>query len=449
VTGSSWNGDHQRWSEAPDQYGAIHFHHDDLYDAGWETDLTLTVPDDLASGVYALRLETAAGVDHVPFYVRAPAGRRSQVAFLASTATYLAYANHRMTVAPDQMGVIDKREVLLPEQQFMVDNPVGLSMYEYHPDGSGVVFSSWRRPVLNLKPYVELWTFTADLNVIAWLEHGDHDYDVLTDEDLHREGAAALDGYRVIVTGAHPEYWSTAMLDTLEGYLSSGGRMMYVGGNGFYWRVAFSDEWPGAMEVRRAEDGTRGWIAEPGEYYHAFTGEYGGLWRRLGRAPNRICGVGFAAQGFSGASPYLRNAASRDPAVSWVFDGVDPDAEVVGDHGAGGGAAGQEIDRYDVRLGSPRHAWVLASATEHDPTMLRTKEEFHATELNRPHRDVRADLVLFATGNGGGVFSTGSIAWAAALATDGYENDVAAISTNVLDRFALDEDLDIPPAPPA
>ena len=34
------------------------------------------------------------------------------------------------------------------------------------------------------------------------------------------------------------------------------------------------------MEVRRNEDGTRAWAAEPGEYYHSFTGEYGGLWRR-------------------------------------------------------------------------------------------------------------------------------------------------------------------------
>jgi hypothetical protein len=33
-----------------------------------------------------------------------------------------------------------------------------------------------------------------------------------------------------------------------------------------------------------------------GEYYHA-DGAYGGLWRRNGRPPQKLCGVGFSAQG--------------------------------------------------------------------------------------------------------------------------------------------------------
>src|SRR3712207_8195594 len=47
--------------------------------------------------------------------------------------------------------------------------------------------------------------------------------------------------------------------------------------------------------------------------------------------------------------------------------------------GVGRGAAGQEIDRYDPALGSPAHAVVLATADEHSPQMLRTKEELLAT----------------------------------------------------------------------
>ncbi len=40
---------------------------------------------------------------------------------------------------------------------------------------------------------------------------------------------------------------------------------------------------------------------------------------------------------------------------------------------------------------------------------------------------------------GGGVFTTGSIAWCAALAHNGYDNNVARITGNVLRRF-LDPD---------
>ena len=36
VTGCSWTGRERDWRRAPEQYGAIHFHADDLYDAGWE-----------------------------------------------------------------------------------------------------------------------------------------------------------------------------------------------------------------------------------------------------------------------------------------------------------------------------------------------------------------------------------------------------------------------------
>ena len=37
------------------------------------------------------------------------------------------------------------------------------------------------------------------------------------------------------------------------------------------------------MEMRRAEDGMRFWIAEPGGYHMSYSGELGGLWRRTTR----------------------------------------------------------------------------------------------------------------------------------------------------------------------
>jgi N,N-dimethylformamidase len=48
---------------------------------------------------------------------------------------------------------------------------------------------------------------------------------------------------------------------------------------------------------------------------------------------------------------------------------------------------------------------------------------------------VRAELVYFETAKGGAVFSTGSITWAASLSHEGYQNNVARITGNVLRRF--------------
>ena len=70
VTGPDWDGSHYAWTAMPSHYDAIHFHSDDLYDAGWPVTAELNLPADLASGIYAFRLRTAHGQDRIPFFVR-------------------------------------------------------------------------------------------------------------------------------------------------------------------------------------------------------------------------------------------------------------------------------------------------------------------------------------------------------------------------------------------
>ncbi len=437
VKGIRWNGTTQKWLDDPAQYAAIHFHEDDLVDAGWTPDYSWNIPQDLPSGVYAVKLALGGSVDYVPFFVR-PASRskRKDVAYLASTATYLAYANQRLGFSG---GIFGDNKPKNAEDAYLLKHPeVGYSLYEYHADGSGVHFSSRLRPVLNMKPRTVTWSFNADTNITNWLHGIEQPFDVITDEDLHREGAELLEGYRVVISGTHPEYYSTQMLDALDLWLDHGGRLMYMGGNGFYWRIAYCPDNPGIIEVRRAEDGTRAWIAEPGEYYHQFTGEYGGLWRRLGRPPNQLVGVGFAAQGFDGGTYYRLQPGALDDRVGFIMQGVTA-ADVIGDYGTqGGGAAGEEIDRFDESLGSPPHAICIAASENHRPGMLRVKEEVHMSQLALQGPKVRADMVFFETPSGGAVFSTGSISYAGALAHNDFDNDIARITGNVLKRF-LDE----------
>src|SRR5262249_62204386 len=100
-----------------------------------------------------------------------------------------------------------------------------------------------------------------------------------------------------LITGTHPEYYSPGMLNALEAYLAQGGRLIYLGGNGFYWKIGWHRELPGVIEVRRGETGTRTWAGEPGENYLSTLEEPGGPWRSLGRAPQRLVGVGYASEG--------------------------------------------------------------------------------------------------------------------------------------------------------
>jgi len=441
VTGHNWDGTAMDWRRAPEQYGAIHFHDDDLHDAGWAPSLTTRIPADARSGVYALRLAADGGPDFwVVFYVRPPRrGPRAPIAFLASTATYLCYSNYRARMRPGPaelyigaLPTVDTTDLLL-----MHHPELGGSTYDVHSDGSGVCHVSRRRPLVNVRPTGRLWNLLLDLCLLDWLEAHELPYDVITDDDLHAEGLPLLQDYAVVLTGCHPEYYSREMLDALAAYLGRGGRLMYMGGNGFYWRVSYPASHPGLIEMRRAEDGTRAWVESVGEYYHSSTGEYGGLWRRQGRAPNVLAGVGFVAQGFDRSSYYRRTEAGHDPRARFIFEGIAED--VLGDFGLfGDGAAGLELDAFNTALGSPPWALVVASSENHSNAFQLVNEEMNVSFAGADGQfsaAVRADMVFYEHPAGGAVFSTGSIAYVGSLGHAHHANNISRLTLNVLRRF--------------
>ncbi len=445
VTGHNWTGREIDWRNAPDEYGAVFFHDDDLEDAGWEPSFELTVPDDLPSGVYATWLRAGEDEEWLPFIVRPPRGESNgPIAFLAPTLSYLAYANeHAAEGNPVAVTDFVMEDYYQPEDRYAIEVPLN-GLYDKHRDGVGWCYSSRLRPVVNMRPHYHMplvrsaHQFPADLHLVDWLEEKGFDVDVITDEDLHAEGAELLQRYRVVVTGSHPEYWTTPMLDGLEAYLEGGGRIMYLGGNGFYWVTSVDPERPHVIEVRRGRRGTGTWRGEPGEDYHSTTGEPGGLWRDRGRPPQRLVGVGMAAQGFDRAVPFEREPGSEDPRATWIFDGVPPGP--IGDAGIMmGGAAGLEVDRLDHALGTPPHALLLASATGFSDSYQHVVEEVASSDSKQGGTVspfVRGDMVFYELPGGGAVFSVGSISWCGSLSHNGYANAVSRITENVLTRFA-------------
>ena len=466
MTGSQWTGREMCWRHAPREYAAIHFHEDDVEDCGWPVAFEWTVPEGARSSTYALMLAAADARENVPFFVVPPKGRATApVAVLVSTFTYTIYGNHaRPEWSRDPQWTADWKAQAAAWGAYP-HNPgdhleYGLSTYNHHTDGSGISIASWHRPMLNVRigyvtyPYPGirgsgLRHFPADTHLTAWLEAKGYDYDVITDQELHDEGAAVLEPYRVVTTGSHPEYHTRETLDALEAYRDGGGRLCYLGGNGFYWKVALSPEKRGVIEIRRGEGGIRAWAAEPGEYYNQFDGEYGGLWRRNGRPPQHLTGVGFTAQGNYVGSYYRKRPEADDPRVAWMFVGVE--GETFGDHGLGGhGAAGFELDRADKRLGTPPHAVVAASSENHPPDApwVLVPEE-HLTHIvtwpgEPAEKLIRADLTFFETPKGGAVFSTGSITFCGSLPSNGFDNDVSRLLGNVFDRFLDPEPFEMP-----
>lgn len=448
VPGPLWTGAETDFRRAPAEFDALHLHEDDLADAGWVPDLIWTIPDGLPSGVYALKVTAGEDVDRVPFVVT-PAAHEAPVLVVLPTWTYLAYANWRTYAEyeDERIGIYGERRGVDERDRWLVEHPeFGRSLYDVHTDGSGVFFSSRLRPIVNIRPdYYTPTTrgfrhFAQDLQLLAWLDARGEHYAVVTDDEIEREGGALLGQYRVVITGSHPEYCSAGMLDSYLAYTRACGRLMYLGGNGFYQVTARHPGHPDAIEIRRGHAGVATWVSDPGEENLSATGEPGGLWRLRGRAPNVLAGVGFTAQGHDHASGYRRSGASADATVSWVFDGVSAGVgEVFGDEGPGlRGAAGDELDRADVTLGTPPDAVVLASSEGHSEKIRLVPEETDHGYAEPPpgiHPKVRADIVLFGRPGGGAVFSVGSIAWSTAMTHNGGDNDTARVTANILDRF--------------
>lgn len=448
MKGSAWTGAERDWKKAPHHYAAIHFHDDDLHDCGWADDFDFTIPKDMRSGVYGIQLSCGAHRDIIPFFVRPQVGKpQAKVCYIAATFTYQVYSNF---ARPSYDEAFRQRMADWKSSAWHpADHPdYGLSTYNVHRDGSGVAYSSRLRPLLTWRPNFLSYNdprgsglrhLPADTHLTGWLDRMGVAFDVITDHDLDEKGPELLASYKVVVTGTHPEYHTANTLDALQTYTETGGRLMYLGGNGFYWRVALSEKVPGAIELRRTEGGIRLWAAEPGEYYHSFDGNYGGLWRRSDRPPNLLCGIGFSSQGTFWGDAYRQAPVARDNTHAWVFEGVKD--ELFGGFGySGGGAAGFELDRLDYRLGSPLNAVVLASSEGHDrKNFVVVHEErlgFDTTITGETLEElIRADMTYIEKPAGGAVFSVGSITYCGSLPHNKFDNDVSRLTFNVLNRF--------------
>jgi N,N-dimethylformamidase len=265
----------------------------------------------------------------------------------------------------------------------------------------------------------------ADLYAWHWLSQEGFGPAVLDDRQLHTHGASALDGVEVLVLSAHPEYWTSHMLDALQGYLDQGGSVIYLGGNGLYWVTSLHPSKPHLMEVRRW-GGSQTWSVEEVDRDHQFEERVGGLWAEAGRPPNQFVGVGFAGFGAGPPLSFVRTEASYDSEWNWVFDGVDE--AVIGSDGINFGA-GNEFDSCDPTLPAPGHTTVLCSSqpltTDHFAT-------YEGGSERAPTPGVRADLAITVTDSGGFILAVSSITAGGCLVAQNGTSPMRRVCTNVI-----------------
>lgn len=449
MTGPTWDGDVHDWRFDRSGHGAVYLHDDDLDDARWDLVATLVLPEALAPGFYGVRVHYAnepAEVGELVSIVVATRkrSRGASVLVLIPTYSYLAYANllgNGEDLDYEEAGLaVGPVEPHAMMQRLLDHQSLGGSTYDVHSDGSGRSYSSPRRPMWNMRPdwksgrrdaYRHL---AADLYIPTWLSRLEIAYDMSTDHLLNKQGRQLLEGYDVVITGSHPEYTSATEHRALREFTESGGSLLYLGGNGFYWVTSESPDVPEMVEVRRGFNGTRTWTGAPGEGHHSTTGELGGLWRYRGLSPHALLGVGFVAQGADGGGAAFEKADPVPDEAAFLFDGIE--GRVFGERGFDmGAAASDEVDRFSIAHGSPPWAHVAGSSQELSHFYKMAVEDIQLSRENNGgdvNRDVRADLVLVRHASGGMTFAASSIGWVQAMAVDDFDNSVARITENAL-----------------
>ncbi|GAA1751088.1 N,N-dimethylformamidase beta subunit family domain-containing protein [Agromyces humatus] len=338
--------------------GAIRTLPGDYRSAGcdWPESFSFDVPAEWPSGLYSVRVQAPGGLARdIPFTVR-PALPTAPIAVLLPTLTYRAYnhwgGHNQYTVG--QPGTRRALSMLTPQRRV----PVAAYGRRDH-------------------------TWYSDQLLLRWMSAQGISYDVYEDEDLHASGDWLL-GYQALVLPTHPEYWTETMRTNLIGWLGTGGRLMYLGGNGIYERVTY-DTSTSTATFRNA-DGSRD--------------EY----RELGLPESQIFGVAYDPTTWGSFAAYR---VVRDHPL---FAGTGLSVgSTFGASGYNGPASGWEVDARLGLGGDATSAQVLA-------------EGLHAR---------RSAMVFMERPNGGFVFSAASLTFVGGLDSDPR---MSRLLRNVFDR---------------
>jgi hypothetical protein len=162
---------------------------------------------------YALLRVTSGGDDtgargYVPFVVREPPTRQSQILVQVPVNTWQAY------------------------------NPWGgKSLYPFNStDLSPAQRVSFDRPLA----YTAQGPFDWEYNMVRFLEREGYDVSYQTDVDTDRDPASLLKHRLVMVIG-HDEYWTKRMRDAFDAARDAGTNLAFTNSNAGYWQVRYED----------------------------------------------------------------------------------------------------------------------------------------------------------------------------------------------------------------
>lgn len=344
------------------------------------------------SGLYYGHVKTESGRFFSFPWIVAPAKPSASVAVLASNISWNAYNNFGgRSNYVEQDGLKIRPTVHARQDLYRFTHP---GEWPFQETGAPLSFD--RPEAFNSVPEQATITDTipgrlasamapGEWRFLGWLEREGIPYDLYAETQLHFD-QVPLEQYKVLVLNMHPEYYSRKMYDRVKRWVyQEGGKLMYLGGCGFYAEVDFPDET--VMLCRRE-----------------------GVWEQRGESAAKLLGTEYTHGGYQSGAPY-RVLEDRN----WIMKGA---GFKVGDEfgrkslheRCPGGASGHELDKI---------------CPDSPPNLV------HLAKGMNPE-DSGADLVYFETESRGAVFSVGSLCWNSSIAVD---DGVSKVTKTVLERF--------------
>jgi hypothetical protein len=194
----------------------------------WSPNITFTIPSNWIPGFYTATLKGQNGADlQITFVVKPAPIARHRTALIANINTWNAYNNWGQT----QKTPAGTKYSGEPATTFLRPNPSSSLLLGRQP--TAIDF-----PQTHLA-HAEVWALAAIESIDAV---GRGNIDVYSDLDFHNgvvQPRSGTGGYDQLILSTHPEYWSTLMYDKLRLFLDSGGRVIYLGGNGIFESTSF------------------------------------------------------------------------------------------------------------------------------------------------------------------------------------------------------------------
>lgn len=250
-----------------------------------------------------------------------------------------------------------------------------------------------------------------DVSMISWLEREGIDVDYCTDFDLHHD-PATLNGYRLLLSVGHDEYWSARMRDGVHAFVRAGGNVAFFSGNTAWWRID--------LDVGGDLTCVHPPVSHP----------LGDNWWRT-RPENGLTGVSYRQGGgwWDGEREPLGYSVQH--AGHWVYQGLGLSSGDV--FGAAEHLVGYECDGAVVEPGpAGRLRAAGIDGTPPDFAVLGVARLGEGWQ-DRP-AGATANAVLGTYTNTGTVFTCGTTDWPRVLAR-GDDPIVTGVTRNVLERL--------------